>query len=83
MELPLDLLGEAIKQDSKERRLTQEELGQLIGVNKSQISKIENSLTGTLTLWWTDSIEVTVRLKMQNCKYIIGKENVKRKLTKV
>lgn len=37
--------GEAIKQARKERHLTQAELGQLIGVKKAQISKIENSLT--------------------------------------
>lgn len=44
-ELRIDLLGEAIKQARKERHLTQEELGQLVGVNKAQISKLENSLT--------------------------------------
>jgi DNA-binding XRE family transcriptional regulator len=44
-ELRLDLLGKAIKQARKERHLTQEELGQLVGVQKAQISKIENSLT--------------------------------------
>ena len=44
-ELRLDLLGEAIKQARKERHLTQEELGELVGVKKSQISKLENSLT--------------------------------------
>jgi len=44
-ELRLDVIGEAIKQARKERHLTQEELGQLVGVKKSQISKIENSLT--------------------------------------
>jgi DNA-binding XRE family transcriptional regulator len=44
-ELRLDIIGEAIKQARKERHLTQEELGQLVGVKKSQISKIENSLT--------------------------------------
>ena len=44
-ELRLDLLGEAIKQARKERHLTQEELGKLVGVKKAQISKIENSLT--------------------------------------
>lgn len=43
-ELRLDLLGEAIKQARKERNLTQEELGKLVGVQKAQISKIENSL---------------------------------------
>lgn len=44
-ELRLDLLGEAIKQARKERHLTQEELGRLVGVKKAQISKLENSLT--------------------------------------
>lgn len=44
-ELRLDLLGEAIKKARKERNLTQEELGKLVGVQKAQISKIENSLS--------------------------------------
>ena len=42
-ELKLDLLGEMIKRTRKERHLTQEELGKLIGVKKAQISKIENN----------------------------------------
>jgi len=45
IELRLDLIGEAIKQARKERNLTQEQLGELVGVKKAQISKIENSLT--------------------------------------
>ena len=44
-ELRLDLIGEAIKQARKDRNLTQEQLGLLVGVKKSQISKLENSLT--------------------------------------
>lgn len=44
-ELRLDLLGEAIKQARLERNLTQEELGRLVGVQKAEISKLENSLT--------------------------------------
>lgn len=44
-ELRLDLLGEAIKQARLDRKLTQEELGKLVGVQKAQISKLENSLT--------------------------------------
>ena len=43
-ELQMDLIGKAIKQTRLERNLTQEELGKLIGVQKAQISKIENSL---------------------------------------
>ena len=42
-ELQMDLVGQAIKQTRKERNLTQEELGKLIGVQKSQISRIESN----------------------------------------
>ncbi len=44
-ELRMDLLGKAIKDARKERNLTQEQLGKLVGVKKAQISKLENSLT--------------------------------------
>jgi len=43
-ELKIELLGQAIKQARQERNLTQEQLGELIGVQKAQISKIENSV---------------------------------------
>lgn len=42
-ELRIDLLGQAIKQARQERNWTQEQLGNLVGVQKAQISKIENS----------------------------------------
>jgi len=44
-ELRLEFLGQAIKDARKERHLTQEQLGELVGVKKAQISKIENSAT--------------------------------------
>ena len=44
-ELRLDLLGEALRQTRMDRKLTQEELGKLVGVQKSQISKLENNTT--------------------------------------
>jgi HTH-type transcriptional regulator / antitoxin HipB len=43
-ELRIDLLGLAIKKARQERNLTQEQLGELVGVQKAQISKIENSV---------------------------------------
>jgi HTH-type transcriptional regulator/antitoxin HipB len=43
-ELRIDLLGQAIKQARQERNMTQEQLGELVGVQKAQISKIENSV---------------------------------------
>lgn len=42
-ELKLELIGDMIKTVRKQRNLTQEELGELVGVKKSQISRLENS----------------------------------------
>ncbi|MCM4166068.1 hypothetical protein KCTC52924_02980 [Arenibacter antarcticus] len=42
-DLSMEVLGEMIKSVRKERKLTQEQLGELIGVQKSQISKLERS----------------------------------------
>lgn len=44
-ELRLELLGEALRAARKQRKLTQQQLGELVGVQKAQISKLENSLT--------------------------------------
>ena len=44
-ELQMELLGDIIKQVRLERNLTQEQLGKLIGVQKAQISKLENNTT--------------------------------------
>lgn len=43
-ELRIELLGQAIRQVRLERKLTQEQLGELVGVQKAQISKLENSV---------------------------------------
>ncbi len=42
-ELRMDVLGKMIKTARQERHLTQEELGKLIGVQKAQISRLENN----------------------------------------
>jgi len=39
----LELIGDMIKVARKERQLTQEQLGELIGAQKSQISKLKNN----------------------------------------
>ncbi|HRP89865.1 MAG TPA: helix-turn-helix transcriptional regulator [Edaphocola sp.] len=41
-ELRMELLGRMIKATRKEQNLTQDDLGKIIGMNKSQISKLEN-----------------------------------------
>jgi len=44
-ELRSELIGHAIKQARLKRNLTQSQLGELVGVQKAQISKIENSIS--------------------------------------
>jgi len=41
-ELRMDVLGRMIKTARQERNLTQEQLGELVGVQKAQISKLES-----------------------------------------
>jgi DNA-binding XRE family transcriptional regulator len=42
-ELRMDVLGRMIKTARQKRNLTQEQLGELVGVQKAQISKLESS----------------------------------------
>ena len=42
-ELKVELLSEQIKKLRLERNLTQEQLGEMIGVQRAQISKLENN----------------------------------------
>ena len=45
LDLRLDLIGQMIRKARKEKNLTQQELGKLVGVQKAQISKLENGST--------------------------------------
>jgi len=72
-ELRLDLLGEAIKQARLERHLTQEQLGDLVGVKKAQISKIENSTTDArfatvMKVFKALDVKVSFNVKLNNRK---------------
>jgi len=42
-ELQLDILGEMIRITRRQRQLTQDQLGKLVGVRKSEISKLESN----------------------------------------
>lgn len=67
-ELKLDLIGEIIKKARKERNLTQEELGKLIGVQKAQISKLEksaNNVTIATVLKVFDALKAKVNFKVE------------------
>ena len=49
LELKIDLLGDMIRQIRRERKLTQTQLGKIIGVQKAQISKLERN-AGNVTI---------------------------------
>lgn len=67
-ELKLDILGEIIKQTRKQRNLTQEQLGNLIGVKKSEISKLERNarnMTISTVLRIFHALKAKVNLKIE------------------
>ena len=70
-ELSMDLLGQMIKTTRKERNLTQEQLGQLLGVQKAQISKLENSANSAsidtiLKVFQALKAEISFQVKLEN-----------------
>ena len=70
-DLKLDVLGEMIKQIRKERNLTQEQLGNLIGVKKSEISKLERSARN-MTMGTVMKIFKALKAKV---KFVVELEN--------
>lgn len=66
-DLRMELLGEIIKSVRKERNLTQAQLGELIGVKKSQISKLERS-TKNMTI---ETILKVFRALKANVKFSV------------
>jgi HTH-type transcriptional regulator / antitoxin HipB len=68
LELQMDLIGNAIKESRKERKMTQAELGNLIGVRKAQISRIENNVKNvtleTLIRVFT-ALQATIKLQIE------------------
>jgi len=43
-DLQMDIIAHKIKEERKKRNLTQSQLGEMVGVKKSQISKLEKGL---------------------------------------
>lgn len=67
-ELELFLIGEAIKQARQSKNLTQEELGKLVGVQKAQISRIENgkNLTFATVIRVFKAMGLSAKLEIEN-----------------
>ncbi|SDH41654.1 Helix-turn-helix [Dyadobacter soli] len=76
-ELQMDLIGKAIKETRKERNLTQEELGKLIGVQKAQISRLESNASNAtmdtlLRVFTALKAKVKLQVELPNLNIIIG-----------
>ena len=74
-ELQMDFIGKAIKQTRQERNLTQEELGKLIGVQKAQISRLENNtsnVTMDTLLRVFAALKAKVKLQVELASYNVS-----------
>lgn len=76
-ELQMDLIGKAIKETRKERNLTQKELGNLIGVQKAQISRLESNASNVtmdtlLRVFTALKAKVKLQVELPNLKISIG-----------
>ena len=78
-ELQMDLIGKAIKQTRQERHLTQEELGKLIGVQKSQISRLENNASNAtidtlMRVFKALKAKVTLQVDLSDTQISVGQK---------
>jgi HTH-type transcriptional regulator/antitoxin HipB len=76
-ELQMDLIGKAIKQTRQERHMTQEELGKLIGVQKAQISRLENNASNVtmdtlLRVFTALNAKVKFQIELPNLSISVG-----------
>ena len=76
-ELRLELIGDAIRKARKAKHLTQEQLGELVGVQKSQIAKIENSTTDArfstvLRVFDALNAKVNFTVELENQKLLLS-----------
>ena len=77
-ELQMDLIGKAIKQTRQERHLTQEELGKLIGVQKAQISRLENNPSNVtmdtlIRVFTALKAKIKLQVELPNLNISVGK----------
>ena len=70
-ELKMELIGEMIKKTRLARNMTQAELGELVGVQKAQISKLEGSaqnvtLSTIIKVFQALRANVSLHVELQN-----------------
>ncbi len=76
-EFKMNLISKAIKQTRQERHLTQEELGKLIGVQKAQISRLENNASNVtmdtlLRVFKALKAKIKLQVELPNLNISVG-----------
>ncbi len=76
-ELQMELIGKAIKETRQQRKLTQAELGKLIGVQKAQISRLESNASNAtidtlIRVFAALKAKVKLNVELPNLKTSIG-----------
>lgn len=76
-ELQMDLIGKAIKESRKERNLTQEQLGELVGVQKAQISRLESNASNVtidtlMKVFGALKAKVKLHIELPNAEFNIA-----------
>ena len=77
-ELQMDLMGKAIKETRQERKLTQEELGKLVGVQKAQISRLESNASNVtmdtlMKVFGALKAKVRFQVELSNSTFNVGR----------
>ena len=77
-DLQMDLIGKAIKQTRQKRKLTQEQLGVLVGVQKAQISRLESNASNVtidtlMKVFEALKAKVKFQVELSNSSFQIAK----------
>jgi len=77
-ELQMDLIGKAIKESRKERNLTQKQLGELVGVQKAQISRLESNASNVtmdtlMKVFTALKAKVKLQIELPNAKFNVAR----------
>jgi HTH-type transcriptional regulator / antitoxin HipB len=77
-ELQMDLIGKAIKETRQERKLTQESLGKLVGVQKAQISRLESNASNAtidtlMKVFGALKAKVKFHVELSDSKFSVGR----------
>ena len=72
-DLDMFLIGDVIKRARQEKNLTQEDLGKLVGVQKAQISRIENgkNLTFATVIRLFKAMGVSAKLEIDSLGKVV------------